>query len=275
MGNTPKDDMLFKPLCVVTLAALASLSLASPVDFVLPEEAAGIVESKTPRQTALTTYEFLQASGKDDTACREIARDMIKEAEDAIDTANKNLGEVDLGATCKTIHPTTDHEERLKEAKDKAETLQNELDAIAGKQVTMTVDYVPDPEVTHFTSTPEWQAALKEYNDKKAELDAQPAIVDALQEALDEQQKLHTQMVNKCRCTAQTALSGSMAINNDPAAIKQHQDDYSKAKELLCVLDDQAPCQYDPLATIVVPTLPADVSAAVCTSEDTTQPASS
>merc|ERR1711998_623728 len=181
----------------------------------------------------------------------------------------KNLGEVDLGATCKTIHPTTDHEERLKEAKDKAETLQNELDAIAGKQVTMTVDYVPDPEVTHFTSTPEWQAALKEYNDKKAELDAQPAIVDALQEALDEQQKLHTQMVNKCRCTAQTALSGSMAINNDPAAIKQHQDDYSKAKELLCVLDDQTPCQYEPLATVVVPTLPADVASAVCTTTDT------
>lgn len=261
---------------LVVVATLASLTLAAQLgDVVIPESSAQALSlrdmpasslSKTPRQTALETYKFLQQSGNDDSACRILAQDMIQEAQDAVQTATDNMKAVDLGDSCPTTNQeeVTNAENALDEAKKETKRLQDAMSEVENLQVTMTVDYIPDPAVTHFTSTPEWQEAKNKYEGAKSKLDARPPIEEALQNALHAERHTQETEQEKCYCTAQTTYNNAAAINDDPEAAKKRNNDYAKAQELLCILDDKSPCNYDPLATVTVPTLPEATANAQC-----------
>jgi len=281
MGEQPTCNMFIRTVCVVTLATLAALTLAKqPVDVVIPEGSTGTLSlrdvpvassqlsAKTPRQAAMDTYHFLQESGNDDAACRDLANDMIKEAQDAVKTATENLNNVDLGETC----PATNQEEvdnaqtAVDNAKEETDKAKEALDDVMQLTVTMTVDYIPEPDVTHFTSTSEWQEAAEKYEEAKKKVDERPAVEKSLEDALAEEKETQTTEQNKCYCKAKDAYTKAVEINDDPDAVKQREDDYAKAQELLCVLDDKSPCNYDPLASVTVPKLPEATANAQCTS---------
>jgi len=269
--------MFTRTLCVVTLATLAALTVAKqPADVVIPEGSLSLrdvpaVSAKTPREAALDTYRFLQQSGNDDSACRDLANDMINEAKDAVKTANDNLNLVDLGETC----PAENNEEvenaqnAYDEAKKDTTKAQAELDEVMQLSVTMTVDYIPDPTVEHFTGTPEWQAAAAKYEAAKKKVDERPGIEKALEDALSEEKEQQKTEQNQCYCKAKDAYEKAVQINDDAEAMKKRKSDYAKAQELLCVLDDKTTCDYPPLGEVTVPQLPEATAGATCTAEAT------
>merc|ERR1712146_130713 len=104
---------------------------------------------------AMATYQFLQQNNNDDSKCRALADAMIEEAKDAIEKANDNLENVPTGSDCPNEYATQVKaaEDKVEESKKETKELEDALADVQQQRVTLTVNFIPDPDVSHFTST--------------------------------------------------------------------------------------------------------------------------
>merc|ERR1711904_562875 len=221
----------------------------------------------SPRQDAMATYQFLQQNNNDDSQCRALADAMIEEAKDAIEKANDNLENVPTGAGCPNEYATQVKaaEDAVEESKKTTKELEDALADVQQQRVTLTVRFIPDPAVTHFTSTEPWQTAKKNHQEAEAAVAPREQIDKAAEQGLTTAQETQKTEINQCYCNAQSKLAEALKINNDEDTIAKLKKDYARAHELMCILDDINPCNnYQQLSGVTVPELTADAKAAVC-----------
>jgi len=279
MGETRPCNMFSKSLCL--LAACALLAQATPVINAIhslrdvPRTASlQQLAAMTPRQEAMKTYEFLQQSNTDDTQCRNLANAMIDETEKAIETANDNMKNVDLGTDCHLEYQRELEAAQavVEENKKTTAKMKEDYNNAKAQRVTLTVNFIPNPDVSHFTRTEPWQSAKNDYERAEQALGPRADIDKVGEDAMAKAEETQKVEVNQCYCDAQKALAEAVAINNDEATIAKLKRDFAKAHELKCILDDVNPCNnYGQLPGVEIPVLSSEAQAAVCPA--TTEPA--
>merc|ERR1711998_575715 len=149
MGDKRSPSMfsVSKSLCL--LAACVLLAQATPVVNTIhslrdlpPTASLSQLATMSPRQDAVATYEFLQQSNTDDTKCRNLANAMIDEAEAAIETANKNLENVDVGTDCPKEYAAEVKaaNDAVEDNKETTKNLQDAFNTAQAQRVTLTVN---------------------------------------------------------------------------------------------------------------------------------------
>jgi len=277
MGTQPCD--MFSPVAKLLplLAACVLLAQATPLASSIhslrdlpPTIGLQQLATTSPRQDAMATYKFLQQNNNDDAQCRALADEMIDQAKDAIEKANENLANVDTGADCpnKYAEEVQAAEDTVEENKKTTKELTDAYTDAKTQRVTLTVNFIPNPDVSHFTITQPWQDAKDKYQKAEAAVSPRSQIDQAGEDALVKAKETQKTEIVKCNCNTQKEHAEAVALNNDEDTIAKLKKDYKLAHELICVLDDVNPCNnYNELTGVTVPELTAEAKAAVCSAE--------
>jgi len=257
---------------------LVSVAAALPSDFVSPEDSTDLMQvlrttsGQSPEDTARRTYELLQQGGNNDNACRALANSMLAAVNSSLTIAQNNINALDLGEDC----PNTNAEAvaQAQQAHNAAQAaippLQEALTNATSNLVTLVKVFTPNPDVDYFTSDSAWTAAASAHRNAQEALTTAQGTAEETETALTAAQAAQTTAIHQCQCTAQSAYEQGASINAGHES--NSVNDWNRANQLICVLDNTSPCNYasPPLATR--PDLPAAVIEAVCTAAPTNAP---
>jgi len=203
---------------------------------------------------AQSTITQLLQEGKDDSACRDLAKATADEVTAAVKTQQKDLADMDNGDSCdKEGQGLIDTANQNKVDADKAKyDAQQALTAAKSKKFNFgdfAYDDLQEGQCGTFFNSQTWKdakgkvtAAQSAYNTKVAEANAAAkAVTTAKDEAAD--------LVRQCKCKAKKALDSALENMNKNAKAANTKA-WNKAYHMQCVLDGKTTNNCN------VPTLP-------------------
>merc|ERR1711988_739782 len=265
MGEHKTSMKLVLCLCVALFAA-GALADVELVDGVVPE---GLSAPEVVPEVELTEMEMdaefedakasvneLLQAGKDDKACRNLAKTTAVEVNDSVAASQKAVANMPNGDQCNNegAHLIKKAEDDKKKA-DKAE--KDALNAVnAAKSAKINFgDYVVSSldgkSCGYFYNTQVWKNAQNKiknaetaYNKRKAEAQAAAKGVTAAKE----EAKV---LVNKCKCTSKTAIEKAIADANSKSKAANTAA-WKKSYHMICVLDAKPAnkCTVPPLPVV-------------------------
>jgi len=222
----------------------------------------------------------LLQQGNDESACADLAKSLADEVTSSIDSKQKALDAVGVGAHCKdegqegVSSAKSDKEAKDKAAQDAAESCESAKNADVNFG-SFSFSSISEGECGQFFQDPAYtgaQAAAKSACDAQVTADAEASaaatnVASAEQAAADAR--------NKCRCKSKTDYNNAVAAAN--ANTEDEQKAWAKAKHMACVLQGvgASDCKVDAMPEVVAKDLPDDVASAVCTASPTSSPTSS
>jgi chemotaxis protein histidine kinase CheA len=236
---------------VALLFAVAALCSALPSD----DEA---------HAAAKETIDMLLQEGKDDSACRDLAKTTIKEIKDSIDAGQKAYDAVDKGFDC--------HKEgqaavtNAKTEKTKADKKYEDAKKATTAACSVSVTFSPKPynslkenECSQFFADPAYTAAKKKCNDAKAEEAKYSGEAQVAAKAVTAAETAAAKAKAECECKTHKANTAAWE-----AASKSHDANakaWTKAHHMLCVLDGKS---YVSAGSCSVPPVPKVTKKSVC-----------
>jgi len=187
-----------------------------------------------------TVTNLLQA-GKDDAACRTLAKATAVDVNDSVAASQKAVANMPNGAQCNNEgQPLVKKAESNKKKADKAEKdALSKLNAAKNARINFgdyVVSSLDGKSCSPFFNSNVWRnakskitAANNVYNKKKAEAKAAvKAVADAKAEA--------AKLVQKCKCNSKKAIEKAIKDINNKAR-SANQKAWNKSYHMLCVLD--------------------------------------
>jgi len=227
--------------------------------------AASAISHNDDFENAKATVQELLQSGKDDNACRDLAKASSHEVKTSIATQQKVLDGMSKGESCDTegqdLIKTAKN--ALKAAKLDENTKKDELEKAQNKNINFgdfSFKQLTEGKCDQFFAQKVWKdakqavaTAKQNYNNAKAKVKtATSAIETATNAALE--------MVQMCRCKALTELQKAVQTMNNKGK-SAYSESWTKAAHMECVLDGKSPnqCTVPVLPVIKMVTVSKDV----------------
>jgi len=214
----------------------------------------------------------LLQQGNDESACADLAKSLADEVASSIDSKQKALDAVGVGAHCKDEgQEAVSAAESNKEAKDKAaQDAAESCESAKNADVTLgafSLSSMTEGECGQFFQDSAYtgaKAAAKSACDAQVTADAE-ASAAATTVTSAKQAAAHAR--NTCRCQSKTDYNNAVAAAN--ANTEDEQKAWAKAKNMACVLQGvgASDCKVDAMPEVVAKDLPEDVASAVCKAE--------
>jgi chemotaxis protein histidine kinase CheA len=221
---------------VLLFAAVAVIS-AAPTDTEVPDYYEAHAEAQQ-------TIDQLLQDGKDDSACRDLAKETIKDIKTTVETSQKTYDSVDKGFNCHK--EGQDAVMKAKEQKSFAEKKFKDATAARKAACSASVTFAPraynslkENECSTFFSDAAYVAAKKKCSDSKTAEAKAEGEVTAATKALKSAEEAAAKAVAACECKTHKANKAAFeaATKNNEANKKA----WTKAHHMLCVLDGIAP----------------------------------
>jgi len=233
-------------------------------------------ESDAFHMASLEVTVLLQ-QGKDDSACADLAKSLIDEVTDKVDSANKQLALLDDGSDCSSkgqdavVTATTNKENAEKAATEAASAASSAADTEVDFG-SYSLNALTEGTCAQFWSDPSYTAAKKtaaEAATAQIEADAKAKAAEAPLQAAQEQA---AKDVKACQCAVRASYNqaysaATQGVDADAAA-------YTKGKNMQCVLAGTAAadCKVGDVPKLTEITLAEGVPATPCTSAPTPAP---
>merc|ERR1711871_580755 len=222
---------------IVALLAAAAVISAAPTDTEVPDSYAAHAEAQQ-------TIDQLLQDGKDDSACRSLAKTTIKDIKTSVETSQKTYDAVDKGFNCHK--EGQDAVVKAKEQKSLAEKKLKDATSARKAACSAQVTFAPraynslkENECSTFFSDAAYTAAKKKCSDSKsAEAKAEGELSAAIK-AVKSAEEAAAKARAECECKTHKANKAAFE-----AATKNHEANkkaWVKAHHMLCVLDGVAP----------------------------------
>merc|ERR1711871_806738 len=222
---------------IVALLAAAAVISAAPTDTEVPDSYAAHAEAQQ-------TIDQLLQDGKDDSACRSLAKTTIKDIKTSVETSQKTYDAVDKGFNCHK--EGQDAVVKAKEQKSLAEKKLKDATSARKAACSASVTFAPraynslkENECSTFFSDAAYTAAKKKCSDSKsAEAKAEGELSAAIK-AVKSAEEAAAKARAECECKTHKANKAAFE-----AATKNHEANkkaWVKAHHMLCVLDGVAP----------------------------------
>merc|ERR1711968_18836 len=222
---------------IVALLAAAAVISAAPTDTEVPDSYAAHAEAQQ-------TIDQLLQEGKDDSACRSLAKTTIKDIKTSVETSQKTYDAVDKGFNCHK--EGQDAVVKAKEQKSLAEKKLKDATSARKAACSASVTFAPraynslkENECSTFFSDAAYTAAKKKCSDSKsAEAKAEGELSAAIK-AVKSAEEAAAKARAECECKTHKANKAAFE-----AATKNHEANkkaWVKAHHMLCVLDGVAP----------------------------------
>jgi len=245
-----------KRVCIV-LAVLAVATSAFPADEYTPEADTDDVNDNLLLQATARVHS-LMAEGKDDSACRTLAKSEQKTIEDAVKTQQKMLDGLPTGKKCPEAGQ--DGVKKAKKAKTDADKAMDLAKKASSSAENVQIDFgkrslnsmsgacaISKKDEKYVAAMAKVDAAKK--SNAKAEgaaKSAAKALVDAEKAAKKEKRD--------CECNVQEKQAAAWKSANKK---NSNAKDYAKATNMLCVLDGKKPCPAKTCPSLKKPTVQA------------------
>jgi hypothetical protein len=250
---------MMKLLLCVALCAFATALPSADVDAatVVPESAPEAPDTNLMEASyndAKNTVTALLQEGKDDSACRDMAKATADEVTASVENQQKQLAAMDNGDSCNDegqglIDTANKNQEEADKAKTDANKALNEAKSEKFNFGDFDYNSLTEGQCGTFFNSQTWKdakgkvtAAQSTYNTKVAEANA---AAKAVQTAKDEAKT----MVKECKCKAKRALDDALESLNKNAK-EANTKAWNKAYHMQCVLDGKTTNNCD------VPALP-------------------
>jgi len=250
---------MMKLLLCVALCAFATALPSADVDAatVVPESAPEAPDTNLMEASyndAKDTVTALLQEGKDDSACRDMAKATADEVTASVENQQKQLAAMDNGDSCNDegqglIDTANKNQEEADKAKTDANKALNEAKSEKFNFGDFDYNSLTEGQCGTFFNSQTWKdakgkvtAAQSTYNTKVAEANA---AAKAVQTAKDEAKS----MVKECKCKAKRALDDALESLNKNAK-EANTKAWNKAYHMQCVLDGKTTNNCD------VPALP-------------------
>ena len=213
----------------------------------------------------------LLQQGKDESACADLAKSLIDEVTNKVDSANKLLADLDDGSDCSSkgqdavTTATTNRENAEKSATEAASAASAAADADVDFG-SYSFSALTEGTCTQFWSDPSFTAATEAASKAaKAKTDAD-ATAKAMDTSLASAKEQAAKDVKTCQCAVRTSYNTAFA-----EATKKASDDaaaFTKGKHMQCVLAGTAAeaCDVGDVPKVKEVSLADGVPAEVCTS---------
>jgi len=231
-------------------------------------------ESDAFHMASLEVTVLLQ-EGKDDSACADLAKSLIDEVTDKVDSANKLIATLDDGSDCSS--KGQDAVATATTNKENAEKAATEAASAASSAADTEVDFgsysltaLTEGTCAQFWSDPSYTAAKKtaaEAGTAQTEADAKAKAAEAPLQAAQEQA---AKDVKKCQCAARANYDKAYSAATD--GVEADAAAYTKGKNMQCVLAGTAAadCKVGDVPKLKEITLAEGVPAEVCTTPSPT-----
>jgi hypothetical protein len=217
----------------------------------------------------------LLQQGKDDSACADLAKSLIDEVTDKVDSANKLIATLDDGSDCSS--KGQDAVAAATTNKENAEKAATEAASAASSATDTEVDFgsyslnsLTEGTCAQFWSDPSYTAAKKtaaEATTAQTEADAKAKAAEAPLQAAKEQA---AKDVKACQCAVRAEYN--LAYSAATEGVEADAAAYTKGKNMQCVLAGTAAadCKVGDVPKLKEITLAEGVPAEVCTTPSPT-----
>jgi len=196
----------------------------------------------------------LLQQGKDESACADLAKSLIDEVTNKVDSANKLLADLDDGSDCSSkgqdaVTTATTNKENAEKAATEAASAASSAAATEVDMGSYSFSALTEGTCTQFWSDPSYTAAQKTAADAATAQTDADAEVKAAESSLQAAQEQAAKDVKTCQCAVRTSYDTAFA-----EATKKASDDaaaFTKGKHMECVL------KGTPAAKCVVGDVPA------------------
>jgi len=246
-----------------TLGNLLSMKTLALL-FVVAALCSAVPSDQEAHIAAKKTIDMLLQDGKDDSACRDLAKTTIKEVEENVKSSQKSYDSVDKGFDC--------HKEgqlavtKAKEDKTKADKKYEDAKKKTVSACSAQVTFAPKPyntlkenECSVFFTDPAYTSVKKKCNDAKTEEAKYSGEAHAAAKAVDAAVAAAAKAKAECECKTHKANTAALE-----AARKTHDANvkaWTKAHHMNCVLDGQS---YASASSCSVPPVPEVKKKSVC-----------
>merc|ERR1711934_899607 len=260
-------------IVIVALAITAiAFASASHVDTVVPEEVdTNLAQTESSQgnlqdmlvqeaeySEAKNRVKALQAQGKDDKACRDVAEADKKAVSESVQSMQKILNGLDKGSGCKGEGQSLEGTART--AKDKAfQDLGGKQSAeskLASKKVVFEPTFKSMSGSCAVAKTdPKYVAAKKEFDQAKSAVAAAQGSSTMAKTAHEEAVEAAEKAKKACECKAQEEHAAQWKTANQDTA--SNQEAWTKATNMLCVLDGEklSDCKHSNAPEVTKPSL--------------------
>jgi len=218
----------------------------------------------------------LLQQGKDESACADLAKSLIDEVTNKVDSANKLLADLDDGSDCSSkgqdaVTTATTNKENAEKAATEAASAASSAAATEVDMGSYSFSALTEGTCTQFWSDPSYTAAQKTAADAATAQTDADAEVKAAESSLQAAQEQAAKDVKTCQCAVRTSYDTAFA-----EATKKASDDaaaFTKGRHMECVLKGTpaADCKVGDVPAVTPITLAEGVPDKQCIPEDGTQ----
>lgn len=218
----------------------------------------------------------LLQQGKDESACADLAKSLIDEVTNKVDSANKLLADLDDGSDCSSkgqdaVTTATTNKENAEKAATEAASAASSAAATEVDMGSYSFSALTEGTCTQFWSDPSYTAAQKTAADAATAQTDADAEVKAAESSLQAAQEQAAKDVKTCQCAVRTSYDTAFA-----EATKKASDDaaaFTKGRHMECVLKGTpaADCKVGDVPAVTPITLAEGVPDEQCIPEDGTQ----
>merc|ERR1711988_966666 len=263
MGEHKTSMKLVLCLCVALFAA-GALADVELVDGVVPE---GLSAPEVVPEVELTEMEMdaefedakasvneLLQAGKDDKACRNLAKTTAVEVNDSVAAAQKVIAKMPNGNQCNNegAHLIKKAEDDKKKADKAKKDAQNKVNAARSAKINFgdyVVSSLDGKSCGYFYNTQVWKNAQSKIKSAEDAYTKRKAEAQAAVKAVTAAKKEAEVLVNKCKCSSKKAIEKAIADFNAKSKAANTAA-WKKSYHMICVLDAK------PANKCTVPALP-------------------
>jgi hypothetical protein len=260
-------------IVIVALAiAAVAFASASHVDTVVPEEVdTNLAQTESSQgnlqdmlvqeaeySEAKNRVKALQAQGKDDKACRDVAEADKKAVSESVQSMQKILNGLDKGSGCKGEGQSLEGTARTikDEAFQDLGGKQSAESKLASKKVVFEPTFKSMSGSCAVAKTdPKYVAAKKEFDQAKSAVASAQGSYNMAKTAHEEAVEAAEKAKKACECKAQEEHAAQWKTANQDNA--SNQEAWTKATNMLCVLDREklSDCKHSNAPKVTKPSL--------------------
>merc|ERR1711959_12964 len=259
MGLLSSHQDTMKLFICLALCAFAAALPSAEVDpaAVVPEsapESPDMTLMEASYNDAKHTITALLQEGKDDSACRDMAKTTADEVTAAVDAQQKQLASMDNGDSCNDegqslIDTANKNQEDADKAKNDAQKALTDAKSEKFNFGDFAYNDLQEGQCGTFFNSQTWKNAKGKVTTAQSTYDTKVAEANAAAKAVQTAKDEAKEMVRECKCKAKIAIDTALE-NMNKNAKDANTKSWNKAYHMQCVLDGKTTNNCD------VPALP-------------------
>jgi hypothetical protein len=225
----------------VCFLALCAAVTALPSDTVVPEVSLVETSMEVSYSDAKATITNLMQQGKDDSACRDMAKATADEVKAAVDSQQKALAAMANGDECNDegqglINKANQDQMDADKAKSDAQTALTTAKKDKFNFGDFAYDDLQEGQCGTFFNSQTWKDAKGKVNAAQTTYNTMAAEATAAAKAVETAKAEAKDLVTDCKCKAKKALDTALKTMNENAK-DANQKAWNKSYHMQCVLD--------------------------------------